>query len=221
MSTAGMSTNNMSSATTLSEWLAPCGKELCIYHFVLPRSAVEVTYTYLRLHYSNPTEAVVASQSYLREMASDARQRPDTFPNKYADLWPLFPELVERIYLVHGIFATLKWLHHYVEYLDERRWPTVVLRFFYTHIHDAVVELGAVSDTVRVYSVVRVLKPPCPAIRRIGEWSRMYDVPWEDIWLISGNEYNAHAHNYLTVAETAAKTVGCKFAHTALSEFMP
>jgi len=206
--------------SSLSELLSrPCYTDPCIYHFIMPASAVRVMYTYLTLEYNDPVKAVAAARSYLREMADSAKRNSYEFPNRYADMWPLFPELVERVYLVHGIFSTIKWLHQYADYLGRN--SINVHSLFYAHTHNSLVELGRVSDTSKIYATVRILTPLCSAIRYIGRPRDTGNIPWEDIWLISGNQYNAHIHNHLAVVEVAAKVAGCSYPHATLGEFMP
>jgi len=206
---------------SLSEVLSqPCYLDPCIYHFVMPSRAVAVMYVYLKLNYSNPIRAIAVAQSYMRKIVDDAKRNPDVFPNRYADMWPTFVELIERIYLVHGTFNVIRLLYQYVEEYLQRS-SISVHRLFYTHTHNVLVELGRVSDTSQVYATVRIMKPLCSAIRYVGKPRDTGDVPWEDIWLVNGYQYNAHVHNYQAVIEAAARTLQCELTTSTLSEFIP
>jgi len=196
----------------LARWLSePCyNADICGYTIFIPPSAVGTALTYLLQYYRDPDYALIVLSNSIPELATDEGD---------IESLNVFVEVIEQLYLMHGMPATIKLLYLYYEYLTNH---SVWRRTFYALINCALTSLYIPSG-VPHYAAVHLMKPLHAAIRYVDRSvATRSDEYYEDIWLIGSYILHASVHNYSSVIETAEKMSRCRHKRVVtLSEFLP
>jgi len=199
-----------------------CGADVCVYHFVIPMGVLHFAGRFVKTF--PQYTAVTYIMEYVGHKANEAKEKLDEYPNAYYESWPIFADVVDRLYSFSYRFMLSKWLMLSYNYITS---DSDVSRSFYALARDFIVRIDKVYYKDNKYAGVAVIRPTCSALHRYGDvimgGTSSHLRYYEDVWLIRDAIYIARADNYINVIREAVRVAHCPQLkkHTTLSEFMP